>query len=88
MYGQQIPSDTLRMLRNSESSPPSEHMCIIADTVVMYTKAFDRKLISSRQTLAFACMSKHEAEENETGTSRERSINATFFRCSLRPIYI
>lgn len=69
MYGHQIPSDTLRMLRNSESSSPSEHMCIIADTVVMYTKAFDRKLISSRQTLAFACMSNHEAEENETGTS-------------------
>ena len=64
---------------------PQVSTCIIADSVVMYTKAFDGKLISSKQTLPFACVSKHEAAENEMGTSPRG--NATFFRGSLMPIY-
>lgn len=63
MYGQQSLSDTLCMLNNAESSSSSEYMCIIADAVIMYFKAFDRKLISCRQPLAFMCMSKQKPEE-------------------------
>lgn len=57
------------MLNNAGSLSSSEHVCIIAGAVIMYTKAFDRKLISSRQTSTFECMSKQKAEENETGAS-------------------
>lgn len=61
--------DTLCMLNNAESSSSSDYMCIIANAVIMYSKAFDRKLISCRQPLAFVCMSKQKAEENEMGAS-------------------
>lgn len=80
MYGHQIPSDALHMLNNAESSPSSEHMCIIADAVVMYTKAIERKLISSKQTSAFTCMSKHKAEENEMGTSLRGEHKCNFLQ--------
>lgn len=69
MYGQQILSDTLCMLNNAESLSSSEHVCIIAGAVIMYTKALDRKLISSRQPSTLACMSKQKAAENEMGAS-------------------
>lgn len=69
MYGQQILSDTLCMLNNAESLPSSEHVCMIAGAVIMYTKAFGRKLISSRQPSTFVCMSKQKAEENEMDAS-------------------
>lgn len=57
------------MLNNAESLSSSERVCIIAGAVTMYTKAFDRKLISSRQPSTFTCMSKQKAEENEMGAS-------------------